>query len=206
MVSCKALIQSTILFLFLYPEKSMKESILDFYPEEPRLRELLLIHSSAVADKAVKIALSSPDLNIDLDFVKRAALLHDIGIRNCNAPGIFCFGSLPYICHGVEGAKMLAEKGLFKEAFVCERHTGSGLTAKEIHDGALPLPERDMLPVTLEEKLICYADKFYSKHPDRLSEEKSIAQIISEMKRHGEEPLRRFMDLHNLFAEPGLEH
>jgi uncharacterized protein len=48
-----------------------------------------------------------------------------------------------------------------KFARICERHTGSGLTAEEIVSGGLPLPERDFLPETLEEKIICLADKFF---------------------------------------------
>ena len=44
-----------------------------------------------------------------------------------------------------------------------KRHTGAGLTKKEIIEQELPLPQQDFLPETTEEKLICYADKFFSK-------------------------------------------
>lgn len=173
---------------------------LDFYPTEPRLRELLLTHSSCVAKKALEVSKKHPELNADNDFLYRAAMLHDIGIVACDAPGIYCFGSLPYICHGVEGARVLAEHGMLREALVCERHTGSGLTASEIEENALPLPARDMLPVSIEEKIICYADKFYSKNPDSLTAEKSIERIVSEMQRHGEGPLQRLLSLHALLG------
>lgn len=174
----------------------------DFYPEEPQLRRLLLTHSRCVADKALAIATAHPELNADPDFIERAAMLHDIGIVSCDAPGIFCHGTLPYICHGVEGARILAEAGLLREALVCERHTGSGLSAKEIAEGALPIPCRDMLPISAEEKIICYADKFFSKKPDSLTQEKSIEQIIYEIGRFGKEPLRRFRQLHSLLHIP----
>ena len=95
---------------------------------------------------------------------------------------------------------MLAEEGLFRHARVCERHTGSGLTAEEISEQTLPLPPRDMLPESIEEKIICYADKFYSKNPDNLTRQKSIDEVLKDMERHGEEPLRRFLDLHKLFS------
>ena len=127
-------------------------------------------------------------------------MLHDIGIVACDAPGIYCHGELPYICHGVEGARMLAEAGMLRHARVCERHTGSGLTAEEIIEEALPLPARDMLPVTIEEKIICYADKFYSKNPSSLTRRKTLEEVTAGMARHGEAPLERFMELHRLLG------
>lgn len=171
-----------------------------FYPSEPRLRELLYTHSRAVADLALEICERHPELGADRKFVEDAAMLHDIGIVSCDAPGIFCYGSLPYICHGIEGARMLGEEGLFRYARVCERHTGSGLTAEEIEEQALPLPPRDMLPETIEEKIICYADKFYSKNPARLTERKSLERVRADLASHGPESLRRFEALHSLLS------
>lgn len=176
------------------------ESVFDFYPEEPRLRQLLYTHSRMVADLALETARRHPELNPDMRFIEQAAMLHDIGIASCDAPGIFCFGTLPYICHGVEGARILAEAGWLRHALVCERHTGSGLTAAEIEEQALPLPPRDMLPVSIEEKIICYADKFYSKNPERLATRKTFEEVLKDMERHGEAPLRRFLDLHALLG------
>ncbi len=58
---------------------------------------------------------------------------------------------------------MLEAEGLPRHALVCERHTGAGLTVDDIISQRLPLPLRDMTPQTLEERLICYADKFYPR-------------------------------------------
>ena len=55
------------------------------------------------------------------------------------------------------------KRGYPQHARVCERHTGAGLTKREIIEQELPLPQQDFLPETTEEKLICYADKFFSK-------------------------------------------
>lgn len=171
--------------------------ITEFLPKEPNLRKLLLTHSRCVAKKALEIAdqyhRNHPERpEPDRMFIAEAALLHDIGIEACDAPGIHCFGPLPYICHGVEGSRRLAEAGKFRHALVCERHTGSGLTAEEIADEALPLPERDMLPVSIEEKIICYADKFFSKNPESLTSEKSLDEIRKSMSKFGPAPLERF--------------
>lgn len=184
---------------------NIPELIDTFYPSEPQLRELLLTHSRCVAEKALSIAenlqRNNPSLSLDLRFIEEAAILHDIGIQNCDAPGILCFGQLPYICHGVEGSRMLAEAGLLRHALVCERHTGSGLTAEEIEEEALPLPARDMLPLSAEEKIICYADKFFSKNPESLTREKSISEIRNSIAKFGAYPLQRFEELH-LFCNP----
>jgi uncharacterized protein len=46
---------------------------------------------------------------------------------------------------------------------VAERHTGTGISYEQIIREQLPIPLQDYTPQTLEERLICYADKFYSK-------------------------------------------
>ena len=63
-------------------------------------------------------------------------------------------------------------EGYPRHARVCERHTGTGITLAMIEERGLPLPHRDFMPETLEEQLICYADKFYSK--TKLDKEKSV--------------------------------
>lgn len=169
-----------------------------YYSKNSRLWTILTVHSRLVADMALECA-ERRRLVVDLDFVEEAAMLHDIGIFRCNAPDIECHGSLPYICHGIEGRKILEAEGLPRHALVCERHTGSGLTVEDIIGQRLPLPRRDMTPQTLEEKLICYADKFYSKSGD-IERRKPLEKVIRSMERHGTDSLERFMELHRLFG------
>ena len=140
------------------------QAIIDqYYPEDTALRHILMIHSRAVMERALAICDRHRELNLDRNFIVEAAMLHDVGVFRCNAPGIFCYGSEPYICHGRIGAELLRQAGFPRHARVCERHTGAGLTSTEIIKQNLPLPHEDFLPETMEEKLICYADKFYSK-------------------------------------------
>lgn len=175
------------------------QKIIDkYYNDNCRLRDVLTVHSRLVADKALACARAC-NLDVDLEFVEEAAMLHDIGIFRCDAPGIFCFGDRPYICHGIEGRKILEAEGLPRHALVCERHTGAGLTIEDIKEQKLPLPLRDMTPQSLEEKLICYADKFYSKSGD-LTHEKPLEKVIASMAAHGPETLTRFQHLHTLFT------
>lgn len=169
-----------------------------YYAENEILRNILCVHSQHVAEKALHIATIHPELNLDVEFVKEAAMLHDIGIIKTNAPGIECFGTEPYILHGLLGGQMLREEGLPHHARVCERHTGAGLTEKDIVMQNLPLPHRDLLPETLEEKLICYADKFFSKtHPDK---EKSLDKVEKSIAKFGLDGLSRFKHWEEIFS------
>lgn len=168
-----------------------------YYPVDSDIYKVLVDHSRLVADKALELAANHPKLNLDLEFIEEAAMLHDIGIYLCDAPDIACHGTEPYIRHGVLGAELLRKEGYPRHALVCERHTGSGITKEQILEGGLPLPAEDMLPISNEEKLICLADKFYSKsHPGK---EKSVEKIRKTMARFGDDALKRFDEMCDLF-------
>lgn len=164
--------------------------IINKYCKEEKLRHILLTHSRAVADKALEIARNHPELEADEQFIEEAALLHDIGCVKVNAPAIECFGTEPYIKHGILGAEILRSEGLERHALVCERHTGTGLTLQQITEQGLPLPHRDMHPISKEEQIICFADKFYSK--TRLETEKTAEQARRSLEKFGTEGLVKF--------------
>jgi uncharacterized protein len=170
-----------------------------YYAKNPKLLEILLEHSRAVARKALKIAEKFPEL--DKDFIYEASMLHDIGIIFTFIPKLNPEGKYPYIAHGYLGRELLEKEGLPKHALVCERHVGVGITKEEIINKKLPLPERDMVPVTLEEKIIAFADKFYSKHPDGRIREKTADEIIEEIKKYGKEKVKIFKEWLKLFGE-----
>ncbi|MCM1068107.1 MAG: HD domain-containing protein [Muribaculaceae bacterium] len=169
------------------------------YPAGRKVSGILHTHSRAVADEALAIA-RRLDLPLDAADIEAAAMLHDIGIIRTNAPGIGCYGSAPYLCHGPIGADMLRADGapeIF--ALVAERHTGAGLTAAEIAHRGLPMPEgRSYMPESLLEKLICYADCFYSKSGDM--KRKELSRVEASMERFGPDVLRRFRELHAMFS------
>lgn len=175
------------------------QSIIDkYYPDDNRLRGLLMRHSRDVADMALAIAGRHPELGIDTRFVEEGAMLHDIGIFLTDAPDIFCTGKDPYIRHGIDGAELLRKEGFPRHARVCERHTGAGITLKDIDEQRLPLPRQDFLPETIEEKLICYADKFFSKSsPDKV---KTLEKAERSVAKHGEDGLLRFRLWEQMFA------
>lgn len=165
------------------------------------LQQILLTHSRQVADRAMAILQMHPEWvesgEVDPVFVEEAAMLHDIGVVLCDAPKIHCMGTHAYIEHGCLGAEILRQEGLSKHAAVAERHTGTGITIEQIMREQLPIPLQDYTPRTLEERLICYADKFYSK--TKLGQDKPMSKIRMHMWKYGSDAVQRFDDLQQLF-------
>ena len=155
------------------------QAVIDkYYPADNELRRVLIKHSRQVADRCLQIVKKHKELPVDVQFLEEAAMLHDLGIFRCNAPSIYCEGTEPYIKHGSIGAKILRSEGLPRHARVAERHTGTGLPGYE--------------PETLEEQIVCYADKFYSKSsPDRV---RTVAESAQSLEKFGEAGVRKFLE------------
>lgn len=174
------------------------EIIEKYYTPGTELYYLLIKHSEQVRDKALEIARAHPELNTDTGFIAEAAMLHDIGIFLCYAPRIHCRGASEYIEHGYLGAELIRNEGFPKHALVCERHTGTGISLATIIEKKLPLPHREMQPLSIEEQLICYADKFYSK--SELHTIHSIERIRLHLQHFGQENVAKFDDWHRIFS------
>ncbi len=173
------------------------EIIFKYYPEDNDLRRLLLHHSRQVCKRALAVVDSHPEMKLNRTTVEHGAMLHDIGIFLTNAPSIHCHGTQPYLLHGYLGAQLMLREGLEDMARICERHTGTGLTPENIREQQLPLPEGDYRPETLEEQLVCYADKFYSKsHPER---ERTVEQTARSLEKFGEEGVKIFLRWAEMF-------
>ena len=84
----------------------------------------------------------------------------------------------------------MRQEGYPRHALVCEWHTGAGLSLDDIISQKLPVPHRDMLPVSLEEQVVCFADKFYSK--THLEREKTVEKARKSLSNFGNEGLKRF--------------
>lgn len=177
------------------------EIIHRYYPEDSALRTLLIHHSRQVMEHALRVADRHPELHLDRTILEKGAMLHDIGIFLTDAPGIHCHGQSPYLLHGRLGAELLRRENdpeAETMARICERHTGTGLTEKSIRQQGLPLPPGDYRPETLEEQVICYADKFYSKsHPES---GRSVEQTLRSLEKFGKEGLAIFREWHQRFG------
>ena len=117
--------------------------------QEVGLNQNIVNHSIAVADKALEIAenLKNNGVTVDITLVEIGALLHDIGRSKIH-------GWL----HAIEGGNIIREKGFSEKiARIAETHILGGFSKKDCQ--ILALPVKRYLPETIEEKIVCYADK-----------------------------------------------
>jgi uncharacterized protein len=106
----------------------------------------VVAHCRAVSAAAEALARKVRKLPVDAELVRWGGLLHDIGRART-----------PSIRHALEGVEIGRQLG-FPPALlgIIERHIGAGISAAEA--GRLGLPKKDYLPLTVEEKLVSYAD------------------------------------------------
>jgi uncharacterized protein len=171
-----------------------------YYKADSKAFWFLTEHGKSVARKALLVARNVSSENPDLGLLEDAAMLHDIGIFLTNAPDIGCCGESPYICHGILGREILEKEGLPDHALICERHVGVGLTCHDIVRENLPLPQREMIPITIEEQIICFADKFFSKNRQFLTREKKVMQIRNELSVFGKDKIEVFDRWYKMFS------
>ncbi|MGD0638432.1 MAG: HDIG domain-containing metalloprotein [Nitrososphaerales archaeon] len=87
---------------------------------------------------------------IDRRAVVAGALLHDIGRSKTHEVG-----------HGWMGAKILEEEGVDSVVVeIVRRHVGAGISPEEAR--SLGFPPGDYIPRTLEQRVVCFADKMVS--------------------------------------------
>lgn len=165
-----------------------------YYDRNSMAYSIVVAHGRQVAQKALKAAEKVSDLGPELDFIEKAAMLHDIGIFLTDTPQLGCKGIHPYIRHGVLGHDLLIEAGCPKSALVCERHVGVGISIDDIRNFNLPLPRREMVPISIEEQIVCYADKFFSKNGNGSlnAPEKTVGEIIASIEKYGPDKVNRF--------------
>jgi uncharacterized protein len=163
----------------------------DFYRPGSRLHGLVRGHGEAVAQKALAAADAVAPPGPDRALIFQAAVVHDVGVFLTRAPSIGCIGAHPYVCHGVLGRRLLDGIGFPDHGLVCERHVGVGIAARDVRRERLPLPLRDMTPQSMEEIIVCYADKFFSKAAAG-AVERTPEQVLAMLARYGDDKVARF--------------
>lgn len=157
-----------------------------YIPPNSQAYPIYIIHVTLVTEKAISIArrLNLPEESIR--FIEEAGMLHDIGICKTEDKHFGTHGG-EYITHGITGAEILRSEGYPKHARVAENHTGVGLYVKQIIDRNLPLPHRDFVPESIEEKIISFADLFWTKNTQYLWQELPLSIIKEQIGKYGPE-------------------
>ncbi|MGB9841189.1 MAG: HDIG domain-containing metalloprotein [Candidatus Bathyarchaeales archaeon] len=140
-------------------------------------------HCEAVSKLALKTActLKSKGFNVDLALVEVGALLHDIGRSITHS-----------VHHAVIGADLAKKANLPDQVIsIIKRHVGGGITANEAE--ALGWPKDIYVPVTLEEKIVAYADKLIER-ADIAPIEVTIEKLRREKKYEAAERVRKLYE------------
>ena len=175
-----------------------------FIPPHSSLYQIYLPHVALVTAKALQIASRLGLSQTQHRFIEEAAMLHDIGVVKVVPYSPPSETQYPYLCHAPFGREMLENEGLPQHALVAERHVGVGITRQEIVEQGLPLPVRDMVPESLEERIIGWADLFYSKHPERLWREASVAEVERHIAKYGSRQQKVFRQWLREFGENAI--
>jgi uncharacterized protein len=139
-------------------------------------------HCIAVTNLALDIAekLQFKGLKIDLQLVEAGAMLHDLGRSETHT-----------VNHSLAGVQIAQKIGLPVSVInIIKRHVGAGITSEEAE--LLGWPKDNYIPQTLEEKVVCYADKLINH--DRVE---SVEVEIAKLQKQGMfEAAKRVTKLH----------
>lgn len=170
-----------------------------YIPQGTQAYVYYMSHAEAVKKAALSIADHNQKISVNREIVFNGAMLHDIGICKVSAPEIGCFGDLPYLSHGFAGNQILEMEGYYLEALIAERHTGVGITKEEVIQMDLPMPKRDLIPISMEEKLVCFADCFFSKSSGFPAKPKNLESVRQSIERYGSHKRVIFDEMEQLF-------
>lgn len=164
------------------------EKCIEFLREEG-CNESVIKHSISVFGLSLYIAsrIALNNYKINFDLLAEGALLHDIGRSKTHS-----------VKHGYIGAEIIRRKGLGEKlALIVERHVGAGITADEAK--RIGLPEKNYIPETIEEKIICYADKLVFSN--RIGTVKEVVNLFKKDLGENHPAIKRFLALHKEIKE-----
>jgi uncharacterized protein len=146
-----------------------REQALQFL-KESGCRENVIRHVEAVSALAVEIAEAcrKKGFSVDLRLVEIGGLMHDIGRAKTHS-----------VHHAVLGADIAKSLGLSEPVIsIIKRHVGGGITTREAQK--LGWPKDVYVPLTLEEKIVSYADKLI-EGSRRVPIETTIEELSKEL-------------------------
>jgi uncharacterized protein len=130
----------------------------------------------AKVSKIIAKGLLEKGQRVDERIIYSAALLHDIGRSETNS-----------ILHGVAGARIVERFGCDESiAEIIRRHVGAGISNEEAEKYGFP--KGDYVPKTLEQQVVCFADKLVA------------SETIVSLEREAERFRRKGLDVERLYA------
>jgi uncharacterized protein len=149
-------------------------------------------HCKAVSKLAVETAkiLQQRGLQVDVELVELGGLLHDLGRSKTHT-----------VNHVVAGVEIAKAAGLPEPILgIIKRHVGGGITKAEAKE--LGWPDDNYVPITLEEKIISYADKLVDTSETRVPIEDTINKLRKQKLTAAAERVRKLHDeIANLCGE-----
>jgi uncharacterized protein (TIGR00295 family) len=135
---------------------------------KPEWKDSILEHAKIVHDAGLFLAGLFPGNNsIDRRIIALGAILHDIGRSRAQR----------VVEHGVRSGEIIREQGFPEQAArIGETHIGVGITRAEA--GSLGLPDRDFVPATPEERIVCYVDNLLYYIPGEDRHELRDAEVV----------------------------
>lgn len=158
------------------------------YAPNDYVYNLVYGHCQVVAEIALWCASNIADTTeVDTELLEAAALIHDVGSYAFFGEKGENLNDRLYPQHAILGAKILADEGVDKQiAKLVETHVLLGLSKDEIIKQPWPLPEHGYEPQTIEGELLCYADRFHSKHPTFNAYDTFLARLKQNLPLQGE--------------------
>jgi uncharacterized protein len=167
-----------------------REQALQFLLEN-KCHPKVVRHCKAVAELALKTAdiLKKKDMKIDCHLVEIGALLHDVGRSKTHT-----------VHHAVVGAELAKDAGLPEPVIsIIRRHVGGGITTSEAEE--LGWPRDNYMPISIEERIVSYADKLIVDSKEA-SIEITIQKLIKENKKEAANRVRKvYEDIQNLIGD-----
>ncbi len=156
----------------------MDEQLVEHIWEKEKLSQGVREHCKVVLESSLIVAnkLIEKGINADLELVKYGALLHDIGRAKDQTAR-----------QGITGYEILEKYDVSEEIRkIAKYHVGAGLTKEDCLRLKIS-PAEDLLPITVEEKIVSYGDNLVSGLKIRIFEE----TLKDFQKKYGDESAER---------------
>ncbi len=149
----------------MIPTKNEIKELHKRYAQNEVVLKLVYEHCQIVTEIA-KWCVEQKHLDVNNDILEAGCLLHDIGTYALFDSKGLDGNEHNYKQHAIFGAALAIEEGFDERiADMIRTHVLMGLTKEEIVANNFGMPRKDYIPATIEARLLCYADRFHSKHP-----------------------------------------